>query len=121
LSEQPPQKRLKTNTEEAEGQKHARYDNQSREESQTSRSVSSKQTPQKRLGRQYSQKQSQRKKYIGRRRWSDAEKQAINVGIQVHGNGNWAAIKEEQSVIFQYRTSGQIKDCFRTMKKKGEI
>jgi hypothetical protein len=141
MSEQPPQKRLKTNTQEAEGQKHASHDNQPTEESQPRRM--SEQPPQKRTSdeeqpreesqtpkkaqpktyarRQQSPKQSQQKKYQGRRAWSEEEKHALKVGIQKYGIGNWAGMKADQSDIFQHRTSGQMKDCYRTMKKRGEI
>jgi hypothetical protein len=124
MSEQPPQKRLTTSTQEAEGQKHASDDKQPREKSQT-RIMSSKQTPQKRVktNTQASAKRrrSQEKKYVGRMPWSDEEKNAIRVGIQAKGVGNWAEIKEHQPDKFILRTSGMIKDCYRTMKRKGEI
>eukprot|EP00980_Cylindrotheca_fusiformis_P028135 scaffold22583_cov106-Cylindrotheca_fusiformis.AAC.6 len=64
---------------------------------------------------------SQQKKYAGRRRWTDEEKRAIKEGIRQKGVGNWAQIKEMYKVVLKDRTSGQIKDCFRTMKKRDEL
>ena len=64
---------------------------------------------------------SQKKMYEGRRMWIDIEKNCIKEGIQNHGLGKWALIKNENSTILRHRTSGQIKDCFRTMKKRGEL
>jgi hypothetical protein len=66
-------------------------------------------------------KQSQMKRYTGRRQWTDEEKRAVKEGIKQRGVGNWADIKELYSVVLRDRTSGQIKDCFRTMKKRGEL
>ena len=66
-------------------------------------------------------KKSQEKMYEGRRMWIDIEKNCIKEGIQNHGLGKWALIKNENSTILRHRTSGQIKDCFRTMKKRGEL
>ena len=125
MSEQPPQKWLKASTQEAEGQKHASHDKRPREESQT-RIMSSKQTPQKRLktNTQESAKpwgNSQTKPYKGRRPWTDEEKNALRVGVDAKGVGSWAIIKDYQQDILKWRTSGQIKDCYRTMKRKGEI
>mmetsp|Transcript_44345 Transcript_44345/g.49470 ORF Transcript_44345/g.49470 Transcript_44345/m.49470 type:complete len:560 (+) Transcript_44345:209-1888(+) len=67
------------------------------------------------------QKKSQQKTYEGRRLWTDVEKNTVIEGIQNFGLGKWAEIKKNNSVILRNRTSGQIKDCFRTMKKKGEV
>ena len=66
-------------------------------------------------------KKSQEKKYQGRRMWTEVEKQAIREGVRSLGAGQWADIKQRYKTIFEYRTSGQIKDCFRTMTRKGEI
>merc|ERR1712238_548030 len=67
------------------------------------------------------QKKSQQKTYEGRRLWTDVEKNTVIEGIQNFGLGKWAEIKKNNSVILRNRTSGQIKDCFRTMKKRGEL
>ncbi len=91
---------------------------------------------------------SQKKKYEGRRPWSAEEKGAIIEGIREFGKGSWAMIKEKYEVLFELRTSGQIKvrhddlkffmalkdmlsfltvvlvrqqDCFRSMLKRGEL
>jgi len=66
-------------------------------------------------------KKSQEKCYEGRRNWTDLEKAAVVDGIKVLGVGNWAAIKRREALILRDRTSGQIKDCFRTMKNRGEL
>ncbi|VEU38709.1 unnamed protein product [Pseudo-nitzschia multistriata] len=66
-------------------------------------------------------KRSQEKSYQGRRVWSDIEKQAVKDGIIRFGVGMWARIKNDKGVILRDRTSGQIKDCYRTMKRRGEL
>jgi hypothetical protein len=55
---------------------------------------------------------SQKKKYAGRRRWTDEEKTAIKEGMRQLGKGKWADIKETYKVILNDRTSGQIKVRF---------
>lgn len=52
---------------------------------------------------------SQQKKYEGRRRWSEEEKNAILQGVREMGKGSWASIKEKYEILFELRTSGQIK------------
>lgn len=64
---------------------------------------------------------SQQKKYEGRKVWTDAEKTAVIEGMKYVGIGKWAEIKKEYAEILKFRTSGQIKDCYRTMKKRGEL
>jgi hypothetical protein len=54
-------------------------------------------------------RKSQKKKYDGRRVWSDEEKRAIKEGIKQIGAGQWADIKKLYEVILNDRTSGQIK------------
>lgn len=66
-------------------------------------------------------RKSQQKKYEGRRQWSDDEKNAVAEGIRKFGIGNWARIKDHYNVLFSMRTSGQIKDCFRRLKRNGEL
>mmetsp|Transcript_74266 Transcript_74266/g.208474 ORF Transcript_74266/g.208474 Transcript_74266/m.208474 type:complete len:498 (-) Transcript_74266:265-1758(-) len=66
-------------------------------------------------------RKSQEKKYQGKRPWSAEEKNAIIEGIRSYGLSKWAIIKDKYDVLFELRTSGQIKDCFRTMRRKGEI
>ncbi|KAL7557067.1 hypothetical protein ACA910_009901 [Epithemia clementina (nom. ined.)] len=53
--------------------------------------------------------------------WSDEEKYFIKLGVKQFGLGNWMAIKEEYSDILRNRTNVQIKDCWRTMVRKGEL
>jgi len=64
---------------------------------------------------------SQQKKYDGKRPWTAEEKGAIIQGVITYGKGNWAMIKKKYDVLFELRTSGQIKDCFRSMMKRGEV
>ena len=59
--------------------------------------------------------------YHGRRPWRDDEKNAIIEGIRNGLLGKWAEIKKTSGFILLDRTSGQIKDCFRTMHKRGEL
>jgi len=66
-------------------------------------------------------RKSQQKMYEGRRRWTDEEKRAVIEGVREKGKGNWAEIKLLYEVLLQNRTSGQIKDCYRTMAKRGEL
>ncbi|CAJ1961641.1 unnamed protein product [Cylindrotheca closterium] len=68
-----------------------------------------------------SPKRTQIKQYAGRRAWNDQEKNAIKQGIRELGTGKWAQIKERWKVTLQYRTSGQIKDCYRTMLRRNEL
>lgn len=76
---------------------------------------SSRKTPKK------SPKRTQVKSYAGRRVWTDQEKRAVKEGIRHFGLGKWADIKGYYEVILQYRTSTQIKDCYRTMAKRNEL
>ena len=64
---------------------------------------------------------SQEKMYEGRKMWTDAEKQAVIEGIKEFGVGHWARTKKKYYHTLSFRTSGQIKDCYRTMKKRGEL
>lgn len=66
-------------------------------------------------------KKSQQKSYDGRRVWTDQEKQAVKQGIRDFGVGQWAEIKKRWKVVLKDRTSQQIKDCYRTMLKRGEL
>ena len=54
-------------------------------------------------------KKSQKKKYDGRRIWTDEEKDAIKEGMRMFGKGKWAAIKKQFSALLEDRTSSQIK------------
>ena len=56
-----------------------------------------------------------------RKRWTDEEKEAVRQGIAEHGVGRWALIKSDWAMELRDRTSVQIKDCYRTMKKRGEL
>jgi hypothetical protein len=54
-------------------------------------------------------RKSQEKKYQGKRPWSEEEKKAIIEGIRTIGLSKWAKIKEKYDVLFNLRTSSQIK------------
>ena len=56
-----------------------------------------------------------------RKRWTDEEKDIIRKGIARHGVGHWAMIKSDWPMDLRDRTSVQIKDCYRTMLKRGEL
>jgi hypothetical protein len=64
---------------------------------------------------------SQQKGYIGRKSWTNEEKRAIQEGIKIFGKGQWAVIKGHFNKELADRTSGQIKDCHRTLEKHGKI
>lgn len=53
--------------------------------------------------------------------WTDSEKNALIQGINRFGIGHWAEIKKTFYLTLKFRTSGQIKDKYRTMKKRGEL
>ena len=52
---------------------------------------------------------NQQKKYQGRRRFTNAEKNAIREGVSTFGVGKWAQIKKRHSDVLRIRTSTQIK------------
>lgn len=54
-------------------------------------------------------------------RFSEAEKEAIRQGVLKFGVGKWAQTKAAHEVTLRNRTSVMIKDCYRTMCKKGEF
>lgn len=54
-------------------------------------------------------RKSQVKGYKGRRPWTIEEKNAIIEGIRKLGHGKWAQIKDRYALLFEVRTSGQIK------------
>ncbi|KAL7557795.1 hypothetical protein ACA910_003840 [Epithemia clementina (nom. ined.)] len=54
-------------------------------------------------------------------RWTEQEKNCVKIGVQKFGIGRWALIKKEYAQILRNRTSVQVKDCWRTMTKSGEI
>ena len=56
-----------------------------------------------------------------RKRWTDEEKDIVRKGIARHGVGHWAMIKSDWPMELRDRTSVQIKDCYRTMLKRGEL
>ncbi len=56
-----------------------------------------------------------------RKRWTDEEKDIVRKGIRRHGVGHWAMIKSDWPMELRDRTSVQIKDCYRTMLKRGEL
>lgn len=61
------------------------------------------------------------KKIAKRRRFTQEEKDAIKEGVMKYGLGKWAKIKFENIEVLQNRTNVNIKDCYRTMMRKGEF
>ena len=59
----------------------------------------------------------------GRKRnpFNDSEKAAIKKGVEMFGVGFWSRIKSHYAIILRDRNTTQIKDAFRTMRRKGEI
>ena len=53
--------------------------------------------------------------------WTNDEKTAVKQGILKYGVGKWGQIKSEYAEILRHRTAVNIKDCFRTMQKRGEF
>jgi hypothetical protein len=56
-----------------------------------------------------------------RRFWTEEETIALKEGVRTLGTGRWANIKSDHEYILRNRTSVQIKDKWRTMKKNNEI
>lgn len=60
------------------------------------------------------------KKYK-KRYWTAIEKEAVKSGVETLGVGNWSRIKSMYGQILKNRTSVNIKDCYRTMRNRGEV
>ena len=60
-------------------------------------------------------------KVLKRLRWTTEEKTAVKEGVQKFGVGKWKEIKAEYNAILRNRNAVQIKDCWRTMTKHGEV
>ena len=58
---------------------------------------------------------------LKRRRWTDEEKAALKQGVETHGAGQWAQIKKDHPLVLRNRHNVQLKDCWRTMVKRGEV
>ena len=58
------------------------------------------------------------KAYLGRKRWTPAENKALLDGIKMLGHGNWKQIKNHFSAELQNRSTVQIKDKARSLKRK---
>ena len=58
---------------------------------------------------------------LKRKKFTEEEKGAIKLGVQRFGFGKWAQIKEYYAEELMDRTSVNIKDCYRTMQRKGEV
>lgn len=58
---------------------------------------------------------------VKRHPWNEEEIAALLSGLENHGLGKWALIKQEYGIILRNRTSVQLKDKFRNMKKNGEL
>ena len=56
-----------------------------------------------------------------RKRFTNEEKEAVKKGVEQYGPGDWKSVKNHYLGILHHRTPVQIKDCFRTMVKRGEV
>ena len=56
-----------------------------------------------------------------RQRWTEQEKNIVRIGVKRFGPGHWKEIKNAYPQILRNRTVVQIKDCWRTMSKSGEL
>jgi len=56
-----------------------------------------------------------------KKKFSDKEKAAIKTGVDMFGKGSWKKIKEHYDVVLVSRSTIQIKDCYRTMKRKSDV
>jgi len=52
-----------------------------------------------------------------RRGFTEQEKQALIMGVQQHGVGNWSMIQKSSNGALSSRSTGQIKDLWRTINK----
>jgi hypothetical protein len=67
-------------------------------------------------------KKSQDKGYSGRREWTAEETNAVKEGVRkLKKTGKWAEIKSMYEQVLVGRTSGQIKDKWRTLSQKGLV
>ena len=53
--------------------------------------------------------------------WEEEEMVALLSGLEKYGLGKWVYIKQEYGYILRNRTTVQLKDKFRNMKKNGEL
>jgi hypothetical protein len=53
--------------------------------------------------------------------WTKEETMAVKQGVKTHGEGKWLEIKTEHADILRNRTSVQIKDRWRIMKRNNEV
>jgi len=53
--------------------------------------------------------------------FTDSEKAAIKKGVEKFGIGQWSSVKSHYAIILRDRNTTQLKDAFRTMRRKGEI
>lgn len=58
---------------------------------------------------------------LQRHPWEDEEILALVSGIEKYGLGKWVHIKQEYGYILRNRTTVQLKDKYRNMKKNGEL
>jgi hypothetical protein len=58
---------------------------------------------------------------LQRHPWNDEEIAALLSGLQKHGLGKWVYIKQEYGYILRNRTTVQLKDKYRNMKKNNEL
>jgi hypothetical protein len=58
---------------------------------------------------------------MNRRRWTSEERDAVKAGVEKYGLGKWIKVKKEYAATLRNRTAVQLKDCYRTMMKHGEV
>jgi Myb-like DNA-binding domain len=58
---------------------------------------------------------------LRRNPWTEEETAALLSGMDKYGLGKWVSIKQEYGYILRNRTTVQLKDKYRNMKKNGEL
>lgn len=59
--------------------------------------------------------------YAEKRKWTNAERQAVLDGVELFGVAAWAEIKKHYHDVLGSRTNVQIKDCWRTLVKLNKV
>ena len=56
-----------------------------------------------------------------RKRFTNEEKEAVKKGVEQYGPGDWKSVRAHYIGILHGRTAVNIKDCFRTMVRRGDL
>lgn len=56
-----------------------------------------------------------------RKRFTNEEKEAVKKGVEQYGPGDWKTVRAHYIGILHGRTAVNIKDCFRTMVRRGDL